>query len=137
MTAPRFKGEPPPLPPVRQGPPEPNEVEHYPASEPDYVEIAVSGGTSTVWQIVRYDERELAFVPAVLYLNGFSLVWDDAGFPAEFSDGEPVTADTGDLVILGGPDVFGGVLVCRADRPDAVAKIRHDQLLIEPRHLNA
>jgi len=133
LTAPRIKGALLPLPPVRLVPPPPEEVGENPVSKPEFVELAVAGGTPKVWQIVRYDEPHLALVPAVIYLNRFSLVWDDAGMPAEFADGAPVTPDTEDLVILGDPDVFGGVLVCRADCPDAVARIRHDQLLIEPR----
>jgi hypothetical protein len=133
VTKPQIKGALLPLPPVRQAPPPPEEVGPHPLSEPEYVELAVAGDTPKVWQIVRYDEPHLALVPAVIYMNGFSLVWDDAGIPAEFSDGEPVTPDTEDVVILHGPNVFGGVLVCRAGRLDAVAWIRHDQLLIEPR----
>jgi hypothetical protein len=133
VTKSRTRGALPPLPPIRQTPPLPGEVVEYPLSEPEFVELAVGGGTTKVWQIVRYDEPHLALVPAVIYLNGFSLVWDDAGIPAEFADGEPVTPEIEDVVILDGPTVFGGVLVCRAGRPDAVAWIRHDQLLIEPR----
>ena len=132
MTEPHIKGALPPLPPVRQTPPAPEEVDEYPVSEPEFVELAATDGTPKVWQIVRYDEPHLALVPAAIYVNGFSLVWDDAGMPAEFSNGEPVTPDTQDVVILDGPTIFGGVLVCRAGRPDAVAWIRHDQLLIEP-----
>jgi hypothetical protein len=133
LTVPRIKGALLSLPPVRLVPPPPEEVGEHPVSEPEFVELAVAGGTPKVWQIVRYDEPHLALVPAVIYLNGFSLVWDDAGMPAEFADGAHVTPDIENLVILGDPDVFGGVPVCRADHPDAVARIRHDQLLIEPR----
>lgn len=133
VTKPQIQGALPPLPPVRKAPPPPGEVGEYPVSEPEFVALAVPGGTPKVWQIVRYDEPHLALVPAVIYANGFSLVWDDAGMPAEFSDGEPVTPDIEDVVILDGPNVFGGVLVCRVGRPGAVAWIRHDQLLIEPR----
>jgi|GEM_PF-3926541 len=122
-----------PLPPVRQTGPPPEEGGEHPLSEPAFVELAVADGTLKVWQIVRYDEPHLALVPAVIYLNGFSLVWDDAGMPAAFSDGEPVLPDTENVIIVSGPNVFGGVLICRADRPDAVAWVRHDQLLIEPR----
>ncbi len=133
VTKPQIKDALPPLPPVRQAPLPPEEVDEHPVSEPEFVELAIAGGTQKMWQIVRYDEPHLALVPAVIYLNGFSLVWDDAGMPAEFSDGEPVTPETEDVVILDGPNIFGGALVCRAGRPNAVAWIRHDQLLIEPR----
>jgi hypothetical protein len=130
---PAIKGPLPPLPPVRPGPPQPGEVDEFPLSEPEFVVFAVADGTPKTWQIVRYDEPRLTLVPAVIYPNGFSLVWDDAGMPAEFSDGEPVTPETSDLVIVYGPSVFGGVRVCRAGRPEVTAWIRHDQLLIEPR----
>jgi hypothetical protein len=133
VTKSRIQGALPPLPPVRQAPPPPGEASDDLVSEAEFVELAVGGGTPKVWQIVRYDEPHLALVSAVIHMNGFSLVWDDAGMPAEFSDGEPVTPEIEDVVILDGPNVFGGVLVCRAGRPDAVAWIRHDQLLIEPR----
>jgi hypothetical protein len=133
VTQPRVRGPRPPLPPIRQGPPPPDEVIEYPLSEAEFVELPTTGGGTKVWQLVRYDEPDLDLAPARVYLNGFSIVWTDAGLPAELPDGTPVPPDTEDVVILDGPTIFGGVLVCLAGRPDALAWIRHDQLLIEPR----
>jgi hypothetical protein len=44
-----------------------------------------------------------------------------------------VPADIHHVVILDGPTVFGGVLVCLAGQRGQIAWIRHDQLLIKPR----
>lgn len=129
-TKPRVNGPLPPLPPVRQGPPV--EVVHHPVSEPEFVRQTSADGGSEVWQIVRYDEPDIDLVPAKIYLNGFRLLWNDSGMPAEWPDGTSVLPDTNDVVILGGPTVFGDVLICLQGQTDQTTWVRHDQLLIKP-----
>ena len=131
VTKPHVKGPLPPLPPVRQGPPV--EDVHYPLSEPEFVIQPTPDGGPQVWQIVRYDEPDVGLMPARVYLNGFRILWTDSGLPAEFPDGTPVPPDIEDVIIIDGPTVFGGVLICVAGQADQTAWIRHDQLLIKPR----
>jgi hypothetical protein len=130
VTKPRVRGPLPARPPVREGPPA--ERVRGPLSEPEFVLRPGANGGSEVWQIVRYDEPNMDLVPAKIYLNGFRLVWTDAGMPSELPDGSLVPANTEDVVILHGPTVFGGVFVCVGGQHDQTAWVRHDQLLIKP-----
>ncbi len=130
-TAPRVQGPLPPLPPVRQGPPV--EEVHYPVSEPEFVRQPAADGGSEMWQIVRYDEPDMDLIPAKIYLNGFRLLWNDSGMPAEWPDSTPVPPDIEDFIIVRGPTVFGNVLICLPGQSDRTSWVRHDQLLIRPR----
>jgi hypothetical protein len=134
-TKPRVTDSLPPLPPVRQSPP--TEDVYSPLSEPEFVERLGTNGVSELWQIVRYDEPDLACVPAKIYLNGFRLIWDDAGTPSALSDGTILPLDTEDVVVLTGPTVFGGVLVHLPGEPARSAWVRHDQLVIRPTETTA
>ncbi|ORA32544.1 hypothetical protein BST20_24355 [Mycobacterium branderi] len=132
VTTPHIRGPLPPLPPVRTGPPDPDETIEYPLSLPEFVEIADENGISGQWQIVRYDEPNLAGKSARIYPNGFRLLWSDAGLPAELPDGSPLPVDAGEVVVISGPSVFGGVLVRLPGLPAQQAWVRHDQLVVRP-----